>query len=51
MASHWKFPVIVARHTHADVYDVKEMKTTRGGSLKMKFEPADGSMGWSDLVT
>ena len=35
MARHWKAPVIVARHTHADVYDALDMRTTRAGTLKL----------------
>jgi isocitrate dehydrogenase len=46
MARHWRAPVVIARHTHAGVYDAKEMRTTRAGTLKVKFEPSDGSMGW-----
>lgn len=51
MARHWKAPVIIARHTHADVYDSLDMRTTRAGTLKLKFEPADESMGFDEVVT
>ncbi len=39
-------PIVIARHTHADIYDAVDMKTSRAGKLSLKFEPADGSMGW-----
>lgn len=47
---HWTRPIIVARHTHADMYDVHEMQTTRAGILKLKFEPSDTSMDWNEMV-
>lgn len=39
-------PIVIARHTHADIYDAVDMRTSRAGSLKLNFEPTDGSMGW-----
>ena len=51
MARHWKAPVIIARHTHADVYDALDMRTTRAGALKLNFEPSDESMGFNEVVT
>lgn len=46
----WKMPIVIARHTHADIYDVVDMRTTRPGHLDLKFEPSDGSIGWGRRV-
>lgn len=43
-------PIVIARHTHADMYDAVDMRTTRAGHLKLTFEPVDGSFGWSQPV-
>ena len=48
--NYWQMPIVIGRHTHADVYDAVDMRTTRGGLLNYCFEPIDGSCGWEHTV-
>jgi len=39
----WKKPIIIGRHAHADQYKATDVKLGGPGTLKMVFQPKDGS--------
>lgn len=39
----WKEPIIIGRHSFADVYKCTDFKTFGPGTMKMSFTPDDGS--------
>jgi len=39
----WKEPMIIGRHAFGDQYKATDLKIDRPGTLRMTFEPADGS--------
>jgi isocitrate dehydrogenase len=39
----WKEPIIIGRHSFADVYKATDFKTFGPGTMKMSFHPDDGS--------
>lgn len=44
MVTTWNKPIVIARHAYGDQYKATDMLTPEcGGTLKMRFEPADGS--------
>ena len=48
--SNWNKPIIVARHAFGDQYRATETLVSKAGSLKMVFEPFDGSNGFEKEV-
>jgi len=43
LVSHWYKPVVVARHGFGDQYRATELRFEGAGTLKLSFQPADGS--------
>ncbi len=43
LVPNWKKPIVVGRHAHADQYKCQDVAIKGPGSLKLTFEPKDGS--------
>lgn len=50
LISHWKQPIIIARHCHGDHSDATDVYTSQPGILNMQFLPEDGSFGWESNI-
>ncbi len=46
IVSNWNKPIVVARHAFGDQYKATDTLISKPGSLKMIFEPSDGSEGF-----
>ena len=46
----WKKPITIARHAYGDVYKNVELRIPAAGSVKLTYEPADGSAAQSVVV-
>ena len=43
LVPHWTQPIVIGRHAYGDIYRATEMKIPGAGSVKLVYEPADGS--------
>ena len=43
LVPHWSQPIVIGRHAYGDIYRATEMKIPGPGSVKLVYEPADGS--------
>lgn len=43
LVRNWTKPIVIGRHAHADQYKATDVKIPGAGTLKMVFEPKDGS--------
>ena len=43
LVPHWTQPIVIGRHAYGDIYRATEMKNPGAGSVKLVYEPADGS--------
>jgi isocitrate dehydrogenase len=43
LVPHWSQPIVIGRHAYGDIYRATEMRIPGPGSVKLVYEPADGS--------
>ena len=48
--TNWNYPIVVARHAFGDQYKATDTLINKPGTLKMIFEPKDGSKGFTKEV-
>ena len=48
--TNWNYPIVVARHAFGDQYRATDTLINKPGTLKMVFEPKDGSKGFTKDV-